>query len=1440
MKAVGLWLGLMGICLETGSNLKAQNAVAGSISGEVLDESGQPLSGVLVRLEQAGWEIATTNTSTGGKYQFAVDPSDKPYSLSAKQPDFATAQTNLTVHAGDALSMSFTLRADASITGTVLALDNTTPITRVAVQVLWLGPLSRLPTSGSESNLLGSLQPGLMGEYFQSDDPLEDFPRSDVLRSPTLRRVDRGINFPAVDGPFAGTEMSDDFYVRWSGLLRIEKPGPYRFFLSSDDGSRFFLDGNLVIDNGGVHSMQESSGEVLLSAGDHPLLIHFFEGKRDAGCLFSWQPEGRPKENVPPEALFHYHTPFSPLSLGPAIEHDAITTVLTDSKGGFAFRRLDSGRYQVRCQVRGGFRYFGKGDLVSGSVMDRDLRVADAQVLELEYGATAQVVEFQLAPFKNGRWQTFNSVNGMASSYCSAILPDPDGTLWFANTVGLSQFNGHRFERFLDKTLHLIALHRSPDGTMWVGALEGLFRFDGQAYHRLALPGDLDHAIISALENDPKGILWVGTAAGLARYDGTKFLAPEPGLLSAKEGIGALRCDSKGRMWIGTWSSGLYCYGRRGDQKATEQAQGGWEHFTRANGLPNLTVLSISEAPNGAVWVGTRGGIACYDRGKSVSFTRRDGLAANQVEAIYADPDGIIWIGFAQRDSAGMSRFDGRTFVNFTTADGLPIMDVSAFANTPDGALWVGTFGGGVGRYDARNGFLSLPGNGLFPAVSGPAIFSDLDGKVWFGTGWYDGRGSVFHYDGQGASDLGARIGLPKGFYSAIVRDARGSLWLANYLDGLYRYDRTNLTHYFAGKIVARILSDKDGTLWFGVGNGVVRYDGRDFVEVGPDTHPRHTVVWQIHRTSDGVLWAAIGDGNESTGRLARFDGKRFVYVGDQDPLAQIPATAIASSTNGTLWVSGVNGVWSYRSNQLVHFTTANGLPQPQVQSLYVSRDGTLWCGTCAGAAHYDGVSWQTLDARDGLAGNQQVLAIAEGPNGEMWFGCKDGISCYRANKAAPVCRIAAVQTDREFTDLSALPKFTAGTRLTLKIDSVDFETVPEKRVYRCRILQGFHTGNELEPDRTSPSDGQWLAASHDTQYEFTPSKPGAYTFAVQAIDRDLNYSKPVLCQLTIVPLWYRNAKIVGPAAAANLGLIAWGVIARSLYLKKRREAERLREQMLEQERRARQTLERENSERRRAEGQARHAEEEARQAKESAEQANEAKSQFLASMSHELRTPLNAIIGYSKMVQEIAEEDGNEAYVPDLQKIQAAAKHQLGLVNDILDLSKIEAGKMTLFIEEFDVAKVIREVEATVQPLVAKNGNKLEVECAPDLGTMRADQTKVRQTLFNLLSNASKFTEKGTIRLEGRRTSDPYRIVFRVTDTGIGMTPEQLSRLFQAFSQADASTSKKYGGTGLGLAISRKFCQMMGGDLTVESELGKGSTFTVSLPVAVSSPSPN
>jgi signal transduction histidine kinase len=238
----------------------------------------------------------------------------------------------------------------------------------------------------------------------------------------------------------------------------------------------------------------------------------------------------------------------------------------------------------------------------------------------------------------------------------------------------------------------------------------------------------------------------------------------------------------------------------------------------------------------------------------------------------------------------------------------------------------------------------------------------------------------------------------------------------------------------------------------------------------------------------------------------------------------------------------------------------------------------------------------------------------------------------------------------------------------------------------------------------------------------------------------------------------------------------------------------------------------------------------------EAAQSANRAKSAFLANMSHELRTPMNAIIGYSEMLAEQAEDLGQDVLIPDLRKINTACKHLLTLISDILDLSKIEAGKMDLALETFDIREIVSEVCLTMQPQIDKNANQLIIDIQGSPGSMYADSTKVRQMLFNLVSNASKFTRSGTIRITVRRFSVERRdwIEFCAQDSGIGIQPEQLKTIFNAFTQADPSTTRKYGGTGLGLTITRSFCQMMGGDISVQSEPGKGTTFTVLLPAEV------
>ena len=247
--------------------------------------------------------------------------------------------------------------------------------------------------------------------------------------------------------------------------------------------------------------------------------------------------------------------------------------------------------------------------------------------------------------------------------------------------------------------------------------------------------------------------------------------------------------------------------------------------------------------------------------------------------------------------------------------------------------------------------------------------------------------------------------------------------------------------------------------------------------------------------------------------------------------------------------------------------------------------------------------------------------------------------------------------------------------------------------------------------------------------------------------------------------------------------------------------------------------------------------------AKKMAEEASRIKSSFLANMSHELRTPLNAVIGYSEILVEDARDNGQEYMVKDLGKIQGAGKHLLNLINDILDLSKIESGKMELCLETVNILQLIQEITDTIRPICEKNHNQLIVTCEDEVEFMWGDLTKIRQSLLNLLSNASKFTSSGQVFLKvsrslttelAKNSQQQAMIYFQVRDTGIGIKPEQIVKLFQPFSQADSTTTRKYGGTGLGLTITREFARMMGGVVTVKSEYGHGATFTLQLPQAV------
>ena len=841
---------------------------------------------------------------------------------------------------------------------------------------------------------------------------------------------------------------------------------------------------------------------------------------------------------------------------------------------------------------------------------------------------------------------------------------------------------------------------------------------------------------------------------------------------------------------------------------------------------------AIATLPDGIVWFGHgNGGVTRYNSRKHsfVRFGSESGAPSDLVTKIRSGPDGALWFASV----TGLYRYEEDTLVNFTKADGLPSDGVNLSAMTKDGALWFAKcYNGGLPflvRLDPdqsnrwQNFFLNAADLGL-PKLTVLGMEPDAHGGIWLG-GVPPDQGVYYYHPSAAARSenpfrqVQAPNILRTGYNFAFHVDSQDVLWVGRYMDGLYRLPLQKIwgTNATAEKVagvtnaVGTIYEDSKGAIWTAARfhrDAISRLRGNEVQSFSASTANGglpSDMVWCFQEGSDGYLYIGTAAG------LARFDGKEF-----------------ASSAG----------------------TSDRPMPAGNVYCIFRDSVGVLWFASDSGLYRYDGVTWSCLDEEDGLP-SSAVWTVIQDRKGDFWIGTDKGLTRYRPSRQKLIPPELFVKTDLERTSLDRIPAINSKQLVGFRFNAVDFKTQPLRRFYRCAIIPGHIT------DPPGQHDAAWREQSLATHFEWNPPAPGAYTFFVQYIDRDLNYSEPARAFLQIVTPWYANAWIMVPGGFALAGLVCWAFVARMLYTNKRREAERLREQMLEQERKARLTLVAANKE--------------LAEAKEAADAASMAKSQFLANMSHELRTPLNAIIGYSEMLQEEVADLGQNGLQPDLEKIHGAGKHLLGLINDILDLSKIEAGKMTIYLEEFDVAQMVREVATTVQPLVARNGNRLEVACAADLGRMRADLTKVRQTLFNLLSNACKFTEKGTITLRADRGARPSRsqieasrlepsgetserasgedagsrgpdarapqITFIVSDTGIGITAEQMNRLFEAFAQADASTTRKYGGTGLGLAISRNFCRMMGGDLIVASEPGHGSTFTVTLPAEVTEP---
>jgi len=1104
------------------------------------------------------------------------------------------------------------------------------------------------------------------------------------------------------------------------------------------------------------------------------------------------------------------------------------TASTTNISEGYHFLNLEPGDYKVRINLPDGQMDYHQGE-----------------VLHLEPGKTV-TADFQVAPFRKGGWRRYSDANGLPSSLVRDLQFTPDGTLWLATQNGVSRFDGLKFTNLskrnglMDNRVYCV--HPDKNGLLWFGTELGACRLDPATGRFDNFPSGTDglaEGRVCDIAATPDGILWLRTFGGLSRFDGQSF-HEVPGIPSfsmitpaSASKWGALAVDRQGRVWTVTLTNDLW----RVDGTNVVR-------FTLADGLATRNQDALCVAADGALWFQdmwiSLPGVTRYDGERFEALKGQDMADDSYVTAIAAMPDGTLWFGHY---SGGVTRYDphAQSFVRFGLQSGAPPGLVCKIRTGPDGALWFASESG-LYRYEQETVVNFTKADGL-PEDEVNESAMTKDGALWFSKYFKvplflvrlePDRTNRWVNPFVNATDLG----LPKFQVMGLAPDAEGGLWVSGEPAGSGVYYCDPGTNARSEKAFRNVQAP--GMLQSGL-NSALRVDSQNMLWVGEGVWGLYRVrlqdIWTsnavvermavvtnavgtIYQDDQGAIWTARWSGEHPVSRLRGGEVQYFTAETTSGGLPSDWVRCFQDGPDGCLYVGTTAGLARYDGKQFssLRGTVDRPIPAGNIWCIFRDSGGVLWFASDSGLYRYDGITWSSLDEEDGLP-SSTVYSVIQDQKGDYWIGTAKGLTRYRPTRQQPVAPELIVKTDTEHRSTEAIPAINSRQLVGFRYNAVDFKTLPSRRSYRCAIVPG------RAANPPGKSDAAWREQTLATSFDWNPPASGAYTFFVQSIDRDLNYSQPARAFLQIVTPWYADAWIMVPGGTGMAGLLGWAVVMRMLYANKRREAERLRGQMLEQEHQARLALEAKNKE--------------LVAAKEAADAASVAKSQFLANMSHELRTPLNAIIGYSEMLQEEVADLGQDSFQPDLEKIQGAGKHLLGLINDILDLSKIEAGKMTLYLEEFDVAQMAREVATTVQPLVARNGNRLEVTCPADIGRMRADLTKVRQTLFNLLSNSCKFTEKGVIRLEVSSQESAIKSALRtlhfiVSDTGIGMTAEQMNRLFEAFAQADASTTRKYGGTGLGLAISRSFCRMMGGDLAVTSEPGKGSIFTVTLPAEV------
>ena len=986
----------------------------------------------------------------------------------------------------------------------------------------------------------------------------------------------------------------------------------------------------------------------------------------------------------------------------------------------------------------------------------------------------------------------YGEEEGLQNLAVQVVLQDRSGFLWVGTQNGLYRYDGNRFSAFGKNEglpgARIEALHESIDGTLWVGTRNGLARRSGSGF--VAVPMQVAGSVVSraGIVSDARGFIYVTTEHGLAVGDKLKFRLKGPRVEAA-----SVYVDSSGAVWFGCGS------------QLCELVN---DEVYEIEGLPAERWDAILGDVEGNLWIRSEKSLYVRAAGSS-KFQARGGVAeaTNTYPTLALDPAGRLLVPTFR----GLARESEKGWDLIRAEEGLTSNDIASVMQDREGSIWLGFLGSGLARWLGYNEWHSWSEREGLARESIWSVARDAKGRLWVGTQF--GLNYAEERDGKVIWKQQPVKGVD--MIRTLAPAPDGSLWIGGSPGGLLHLDpRSGATRAADGvrsNNIRHVMVDREGRVWASTRNGLFRGTaaGR-FEEVIPADAQPGEIFHMTMADSKGAIWVAGVRG------LAKFANGRWTRFNSRNGLKSDVVAHVAEDPDGSIWIGyydafGLSHLsFNDGAMKIEHVVAGAGLRSDKSIFLGFDSHGWLWSGSDHGVDVFDRVRWRHYGRSDGLIWDDCNSNAFFADSAGIWIGTSRGLSRFRPLPSTP----ASVPPPVVFTSV----KF--GDE---DVDPTAVDEIPYRRSslqVRFAALTFVQESSVLFRYRVAGVQSNWLE-TRQRELNYPKMQAGQYTLEVIARNAQGMWStEPARLTFQILPPWWMTwwFRVGAVLVALALGRAMW-------YRRTRRlesERNRLESAVTERTRELSEEKQRVLEEKARTEQQNREIE----RLLQETQQASRLKSEFLANMSHEIRTPMNGIIGMTDLV--LSTELGAEQR-DHLETARLSANSLLAIINDVLDFSKIEAGHMELCPIEFSLRHCVQQTMRIFSVDAAAKKLALDVcfdESVPD--RLIGDPDRLRQVLINLIGNAVKFTAAGSVMVcVDHGIADGAALVhFAVRDTGIGIPAEKQELIFEAFRQADGSTTRKYGGTGLGLAICLRLVKIMGGSIRVESEPGRGSAF--------------